>query len=100
MVNAWVIVGGRHNSCGKATNRVARRTTSFGGQCPRPYSVAQHSLWCLEAARRMKLPLSVQIACLLHDAAEAYVGDVVKPLKVMLPEFWPIERRVDDAVRR
>ena len=75
-------------------------TCRFGGQCPRPYSVAQHSLWCLEAARRMKLPRPVQLACLLHDAAEAYVGDVVKPLKVMLPEFWPIERRVDDAVRR
>ena len=75
-------------------------TNRFGGQSPYPYSVAQHSVWCYNVAIKMKLDDSVQLACLLHDAAEAYVGDMVKPLKIMLNGFDEIECRVDEAIRR
>lgn len=55
----------------------------FGGQIQDFYSVAQHSLlvWYLS-------PDHLKRTALLHDAAEAYLGDVVKPLKVLLGKTY------------
>ena len=58
----------------------------FGGQIKLFYSVAQHSLLVTSM-----LPASLKPAGLLHDAPEAYLGDVIKPLKVMLPEYNKLE---------
>lgn len=51
----------------------------FGGHTYPFYSVAQHS--CLVAALA---PPPLKLAALLHDASEAYLGDVIKPLKSLL----------------
>ena len=62
------------------------------------YSVAQHSLNCtMEADARGYLP-KVQLACLLHDASEAYIGDLTRPLKRHLPEFELIEHRLQETI--
>lgn len=78
-----------------ALSRICR----FGGHCGRFYSVAEHSWHVADQARRDGLDVFVQRAALLHDAAEAYVGDVVKPLKVMLSEYKYIEWRIMAAIR-
>jgi uncharacterized protein len=70
----------------------------FGGQIDRFYSVAEHCVHCAEQGRKDGLGLVTQQALLLHDAAEAFCGDVVKPLKIMLLEYENIERRVGQVI--
>lgn len=70
----------------------------FGGQCERFYSVAEHSVLCAKIAMDDGLPPCGVLAVLLHDAAEAFVGDCVKPLKIMLPQYSDVERRVEAAI--
>jgi 5'-deoxynucleotidase YfbR-like HD superfamily hydrolase len=65
----------------------------FNGQTSRFYSIAQHSLMVASI-----LPDHLKMAGLLHDAAEAYVGDVVQPLKVLLPDYQAIENRFAQAI--
>lgn len=59
-------------------------TCRFAGQADRFYSVAEHC--CLGAgrlARQGATPLN-QLQFLLHDAHEAYTGDITTPMKVLL----------------
>lgn len=58
----------------------------FGGHCHRHYSVAQHSLLVARILEDDGHPAEVVLAGLLHDATEAYVGDMVRPLKLHLRE--------------
>lgn len=60
----------------------------FLGHTKQPYSVAQHSLNCLLAARTFYSEYNEDhewcLQVLLHDAAEAYIGDIVTPVKKIL----------------
>ena len=53
----------------------------FGGQCTYFYSVAQHSMLVATLVQRAGGTLDEMRWALLHDAPEAYLGDVVWPLK-------------------
>lgn len=62
------------------------------------YSVAQHSLYCAEEAKILGYPPRIQLACLLHDASEAYVSDITRPVKSCLTEYQIIEEDVQNTV--
>lgn len=64
------------------------------------YSVGQHCLACEAEARAAGLPRSVRLACLLHDASEAYISDITRPVKLGLPEYRVIEKRLQDTIYR
>lgn len=59
-------------------------TVRFNGACGQFYSVAEHSVRMSWQAEAMGFNKSQQLWCLLHDAAEAYLGDIVSPFKDVL----------------
>jgi hypothetical protein len=65
----------------------------FNGAALFPYSVAQHSLHVAEL-----VPAELRLEGLLHDAAEAYIGDMVSPLKQVMPEYKAVEARISAVV--
>lgn len=67
----------------------------FNGHIRTTYSVAQHSLHVSSM-----LPERLKFQGLMHDAAEAYLGDVVKPLKELLPDYRTLERNVWHVIAR
>ena len=71
------------------------RQCRFGGHTARFYSVAEHCIWVAEAI----MPSELQRAALLHDAAEAYLMDLPRPLKQLLPAYAALERRMEEAIR-
>lgn len=55
------------------------------------YSVAQHCISCYEEAVARGYSKKVCFACLLHDAAEAYMSDLTRPIKKSMPEYVAYE---------
>ena len=64
------------------------------------YSVAQHCLACEEEAMLRGLPREIRLACLLHDASEAFISDITRPVKRQLAEYKVIEKRLQDVIYR
>lgn len=64
------------------------------------YSVGQHCINCMLEAAARGYSKRVQLACLLHDASEAYLSDVTRPVKKELPKYLEIEKPLQDAIWR
>lgn len=66
----------------------------YNGHCRQFYSVAEHSVAVSRWLQAQGASLVTQQWGLLHDAAEAYLGDVPRPLKAVMPEY----RAAEDAL--
>lgn len=67
----------------------------FGGHTRSPYSVAQHCVLVSEL-----VPPALALEGLFHDASEAYIVDIPRPLKysVGMEGYKPIEAAVQEAI--
>lgn len=70
----------------------------YTGHVSQFYSVAQHSVLVSVILEDAGANRETIRAGLLHDAAEAYVGDVSSPLKSMLPEYKAIENEISNVI--
>lgn len=64
-------------------------TNRFNGHTGTTYSVAEHSVLVSRKCREEN-----KMWGLLHDAAEAYTGDIISPLKKLVPQFSAVEKRI------
>jgi len=86
--------------------RALSRLCRYTGHCLHFYSVAEHSVHCVRVFQSHAAgdiytdPWLREIAreILLHDAAEAYLGDVASPLKRLLPDYRRLESIMEAAV--
>lgn len=72
----------------------------YNGHSSEFYSVAEHSVQMSYAALVNGASREVALEMLLHDAAEAYMGDLVRPLKQMLPAYTEYEKRLMRHIRK
>ncbi len=65
----------------------------FNGAIRAFYSVGQHSVLVSQ-----NVPKGLELWGLLHDASETYLGDMVRPLKMGMPQYKEAELRVMQAI--
>lgn len=66
----------------------------YGGHVKRFYSVAEHCVLIANYLYETTGDRDLALWGLLHDAPEAYIGDMVRPLKRSMPAY----REVDDKI--
>lgn len=73
----------------------------FGGHCSEFYSVAQHSVSVSLILEALDGKLAASYG-LLHDASEAYIGDVPRPLKISshYAFYRDVESSIQDLIYR
>lgn len=69
-----------------------------GGHLVHFYSVAQHSLNCAAEAEARGWSDRLILLCLLHDASEAYLSDVIRPVKAHLSNYLAIEAAIQSVI--
>jgi hypothetical protein len=72
----------------------------FNGHCRSFYSVAQHSVLVSRVVDRETSSNRLAMLALLHDASEAFVGDIVQPVKMVLDEIAPAWREIEAETQR
>lgn len=112
MNSSWILTANGHEidlAYCKSTSMVLpdvahalAQINRFNGHARRPYSVAEHSLLVLDIVEHLFAPASVhcRLAALMHDAHEAYIGDMATPLKHQVGEAWAlVEHRFERTLR-
>lgn len=70
----------------------------FTGHTPRFYSVGEHSLHCLDIAISLGASPLRCLYALLHDASEAVMNDLSRPVKQNVPDYKKLEDIMSDIM--
>jgi hypothetical protein len=76
-------------------SRICRFNGALDPSIPGVYSVAQHCCIACDHA-----PTELKLEALLHDAHEAYVHDIAKPIKLGLDDYNELERLNERVMRK
>jgi len=68
-------------------------TCRFGGHCSEFYSVAEHSIRVMGI-----VTVKYKLEALLHDAHEAYLHDVPRPIKQDIPQYKILADNLQEAI--
>ena len=75
------------------------QTCRYGGHCGKYFSVAEHSVFVSRRLEQKGHSASWQLAGLHHDDAEAYLGDIPRPMKPLLGDAYEgLTVRMDEAI--
>lgn len=89
----WPIAPSPSDVCVEDIAHALSMLCRFGGHCLRFYSVAEHSVLLSRAASAEN-----KLWALLHDASEAYLVDVPRPIKPFLAGYREAEDKIMRAV--
>lgn len=73
----------------------------YSGLTPKYFSIAEHCLvteFLCATDKKNGSDYELRLIALLHDASEAYIGDIIRPLKDLVPEFRNIENKIHEAI--
>lgn len=70
----------------------------YNGHTSRFYSVAEHCVLMTQHAHGLRWPRSTLRTILMHDAAEAYIGDYPHAIKQVIPGIKRLEGLIEDVL--
>ena len=62
------------------------------------FSVGQHCIHCALEAEARGYGSRIALACLLHDASEGYISDIIRPVKIYLTNYLEIEDQIMSVI--
>ena len=72
--------------------------TRANGHFPEFFSVGQHSIQCCKEAMARNYVPQQALICLLHDASEAYLADITRPVKKNMTMYLQIEEQLQNMI--
>ena len=72
--------------------------TRFSGHCKFHYSVASHSINVAKVLEKMGYNEKIVLYGLLHDATEAYLGDIPRPIKPAFKNYEQYESQLQSLI--
>ena len=76
----------------------------YSGHTKHFYSVAEHCCllhdWYLDYHGVNYMSEKYAFECLMHDAGEAYLTDVPRPIKYCLPEYLEFEKKIEAVISK
>lgn len=78
--------------------RTLQRIPRYNGHSNFEWTVAQHSLLVQRILKDSGYQTDIQLAGLLHDAQEAFINDVIRPIKCHLQQYFVYEAKVENQI--
>ena len=72
----------------------------YTGHVRKFYSVAEHCCLLHDYALNVLQDPVLALEVLMHDASEAYLTDVPRPIKPFIPEYYNIEANIEKAINK